>query len=325
MRNMLVTGGAGFIGANFVRWISRRHPGTRMVVLDNLTYAADANRIKGLQGVELVVGDICDGPLVCDLLHSRQLGTIVHFAAESHVDRSISGPAAFIQTNLVGTFSLLEAAREVWARDSATRFLHVSTDEVYGSIEMGQADEGSPYAPNSPYSASKAGSDHLARAYHQTYGLPVVVTHCTNNFGPFQHAEKLIPLAITRMAAGEPVPIYGDGLNVRDWLYVEDHCEALEMVLGEGTPGSVYGISGDNEHSNLDLLGILADRVDLALHRSQGTSRKLFSFVTDRLGHDRRYALSSTRLRDDLGWSPSTPFLEGLDRTIQWHLGYLVP
>lgn len=320
MKDILITGGAGFIGANFVRWISRRHPGTHLVVLDSLTYAADEGRIKGLDDVELVVGNICDQSMVRDLLHSRHLGTIVHFAAESHVDRSISGPAEFIKTNLVGTFSLLEAARQAWAGNIEARFLHVSTDEVYGSIESGQADEGSAYAPNSPYSASKAGSDHLVRAYHQTYGLPVLITHCTNNFGPFQHPEKLIPLAITRMAAGEPVPIYGDGLNMRDWLYVEDHCHALELVLSKGAPGQVYGISGGHELSNLDLLSLLADRVDLVLGRSPGTSRTLFSFVADRPGHDRRYALSSARLRHELGWSPSTPFVVGLDRTIQWQL-----
>lgn len=325
MKDMLITGGAGFIGANFVRWITRRHPGTRVVVLDKLTYAADASRIQDLQNVELVVGDICDGPLVCDLLSSRRLNTIVHFAAESHVDRSISGPAAFIQTNLVGTFTLLESAREVWAEDDDSRFLHVSTDEVFGSIGMGQADEGSPYAPNSPYSASKAGADHLARAYHRTYGLPVLVTHCTNNFGPYQHPEKLIPLAITRMAAGGVVPIYGDGLNIRDWLHVDDHCDALELVLSKAAPGEVYGISGGNELSNLDLLSTLADRVDLAMGRTSGTSRELFSFVKDRPGHDRRYALSSDRLRRDLGWSPTTPFLKGLDRTIQWQLGSSIP
>lgn len=320
MRDMLVTGGAGFIGSNFVRGIARRHPGTQVVVLDSLTYAADAARIQGLEDVELVVGDICDGALVRDLLDSRRLGAIVHFAAESHVDRSISGPAAFIQTNLVGTFSLLEAAREAWSGDSAARFLHVSTDEVYGSIASGKADEGSPYAPNSPYSASKAGSDHLVRAFQKTYDLPALITHCTNNFGPFQHPEKLIPLAITRMAAREPVPIYGDGQNVRDWLYVEDHCEALERVLEGGSPGGIFCISGDNEHSNLDLLSILADRMDAILERPPRSSRQLFTFVADRPGHDRRYALSSARLRGGLGWNPSTPFAEALDRTIRWQL-----
>lgn len=317
---MLVTGGAGFIGANFVHRIARHHPDVRIVVLDSLTYAADASRIEGLHGVELVVGDICDGNLVRDLLGSRQLGAIVHFAAESHVDRSISGPSAFVQTNLVGTFSLLEAAREAWGGDPSARFIHVSTDEVFGSIETGQAQEGAPYAPNNPYSASKAGSDHLARAYHRTFGLPVLVTHCTNNFGPFQHPEKLIPSAITRMARKQPVPIYGTGQNIRNWLYVEDHCAALELVLDKGIPGEAYGISGDAEYSNLDLLALLANRVDLAMGRLPGTSSALFKFVPDRPGHDHRYALSSTRIRDDLGWGAATPLLDGMDRTIVWCL-----
>ncbi|MDE3246342.1 MAG: dTDP-glucose 4,6-dehydratase, partial [Acidobacteriota bacterium] len=274
--------------------------------------------------VELVQGDICDGSLVRDLLRSRHLQAIVHFAAESHVDRSIQGPAEFVQTNLVGTFTLLESARQVWEGDTAARFVHVSTDEVYGSLETGQADESTTFAPNSPYSASKAGSDHLARAYHQTYGLPVIVTHCTNNFGPYQHLEKLIPLAIIRMTAGEMVPIYGDGRNIRDWLYVEDHCAALEAVLGRGSPGGTYGISGGNELSNLDLLAMLADRVDLALGRPTGTSRAFFTFVPDRPGHDRRYALSNSRLHQELGWSPAIPFLEGLDLTIRWYLEHRV-
>lgn len=317
---MLVTGGAGFIGANFVRRIALHHPDARIVVLDSLTYAGDAGRIQGVRGVELVVGNICDGTLVRDLLISRQLGFIIHFAAESHVDRSIRGPAPFIQTNLVGTFSLLEAAREAWGDDSSARFIHVSTDEVYGSIEIGQAQEGAPYAPNNPYSASKAGSDHLARAYHRTYGLPVLVTHCTNNFGPFQHPEKLIPSAIACMARNEPVPIYGNGQNIRNWLFVEDHCAALELVLAHGIPGEAYGISGDEEYSNLDLLTVLANRVDLALGRLPGTSSALFEFVPDRPGHDHRYALSSTRIRDDFGWCTTTTLLEGMDRTIMWYL-----
>lgn len=321
MRDLLVTGGAGFIGAHFVRRIALHNPGTRLMVLDKLTYAADPGRITGIEGVELIQGDICDEALVRGLLETRGLQAIVHFAAESHVDRSIVGPAEFVQTNLVGTFTLLDSARQVWGADPDVRFVHVSTDEVYGSMDAGQADEGSPYAPNSPYSASKAGSDHLVRAYHKTYGLPTLVTHCTNNFGPFQHREKLIPLAIHRMAANQPVPIYGDGRNIRDWVFVGDHCEALELVLEGGIPGRDYGISGGQEWSNLDLLTLLAEQVDLILVRAPGTSRSLFTFVADRPGHDRRYSLSSTGIQRDLGWRPSTPFLEGLGRTIRWCLG----
>ncbi|MBI1751809.1 MAG: dTDP-glucose 4,6-dehydratase [Acidobacteria bacterium] len=320
MKGLLVTGGAGFIGSHFVRRMSRRHPDTPLVVLDKLTYAADPARIQGLQGVELVTGDICDAALVGALFASRGLDAVVHFAAESHVDRSIDGPEAFIQTNLVGTFTLLEAARRAWGSETSARFLHVSTDEVYGSLEQGEAREGDPYAPNSPYSASKAGSDHLARAYHITYGLPVLVTHCTNNYGPFQHPEKLIPLAIHRMVQEEAVPIYGDGLNTRDWLFVEDHCAALEMVLSKGRPGATYGISQGAGQTNLALLEALADVVDQVLNRPAGSSRRCFTFVRDRPGHDRRYALNSERLRQDLGWQPETSFQEGLRRTVEHYL-----
>ena len=319
---ILITGGAGFIGSNLVHHWRAAHPGDRILVLDRLTYAADPAQVTGLEGVELVVGDIQDMALARDLLQRHTIRKIFHLAAESHVDRSITGPAAFIQTNLVGTFSMLEAARQAWAGDRGCRFLHVSTDEVFGSLgSEGRFREDSPYAPNSPYSASKAGSDHLARAYHHTYGLDVVTTNCSNNFGPRQHPEKLIPLALTRMAKGEPIPIYGDGLNVRDWLFVEDHCAALERVMLGGRAGETYCIGGDNEWSNLALIDLLCDLVDRHLGRPEGTSRALKTFVPDRAGHDRRYAIDATKIRSELGWRPGGSFEGALALTLRWYLG----
>ncbi|HJW09831.1 MAG TPA: dTDP-glucose 4,6-dehydratase [Holophagaceae bacterium] len=319
---ILVTGGAGFIGANFVHRWHRTHAGDRIVVLDKLTYAADPKQLEGLQGVELVQGDIQDRELATRLLEAGAVRTLVHFAAESHVDRSISGPAAFIETNILGTFALLEAARTVWAGDKGCRFLHVSTDEVFGSLgETGRFSETTPYAPNSPYSASKAASDHLVRAYHHTYGLPVLTTNCSNNYGPRQHPEKLIPLAISRMVKGEPIPVYGDGQNVRDWLYVEDHCAAIEKVIAEGRVGETYCVGGDNEWKNLDLLHLLCDTVDKAMGRATGTSRALLTFVPDRAGHDRRYAIDGTKLRTELGWKAEESFASGLSKTVAWYLG----
>jgi len=318
---ILVTGGAGFIGSNFVHRWRRHHPEDRILVLDKVTYAADPKQLEGLEGVELVRADIQNRELAVHLLDRHHIRKLVHFAAESHVDNSIKGPAAFIQTNLLGTFALLEAAREVWAGDRAARFLHVSTDEVYGALgATGRFHEGMAYAPNSPYSASKAGSDHLVRAYHHTYGLPVLTTNCSNNYGPRQHPEKLIPLAITRMVKGEPIPIYGDGQQVRDWLYVEDHCRAIETVIEKGLPGETYCIGGDNEQKNLDLVDLLCDRVDEALGRPQGTSRRLKTFVQDRAGHDRRYAIDAGKIERELGWKPETGFGDGLSRTVDWYL-----
>jgi dTDP-glucose 4,6-dehydratase len=319
---LLVTGGAGFIGSNFVHRWHRQHPEDRILVLDKLTYAADPKQIAGLERVELVRGDIQNRELVLHLLAKYGIRKLVHFAAESHVDNSIKGPAAFIQTNVVGTFTLLDAAREVWAGDTGCRFLHVSTDEVYGALgATGKFHEGLAYAPNSPYSASKAGSDHLVRAYHHTYGLPVLTTNCSNNYGPRQHPEKLIPLAITRMVKGEPIPIYGDGQQVRDWLYVEDHCAAIEMTIAQGRPGETYCIGGDNEQKNLDLVDALCDLVDEALGRPQGTSQRLKTFIQDRAGHDRRYAIDASKIKQELGWKPEINFREGLVNTIRWYLG----
>ena len=319
---ILVTGGAGFIGSNFVHRWRREHPDDRILVLDKLTYAADATQLEGLESVELVKADIQNGELVRILLEREGIRKLIHFAAESHVDRSISGPAEFIQTNLLGTFALLEAARVVWAGDQGCRFLHVSTDEVYGSLgDTGKFSETMAYAPNSPYSASKAGSDHLVRAYFHTYGLPVLTTNCSNNYGPRQHPEKLIPLAISRMAKNEPIPVYGDGQNVRDWLFVEDHCAAIGTVIEKGRTGETYCVGGDNEWKNLDLLHLLCDTVDRHLSRPDGTSRKLLTFVKDRAGHDRRYAIDATKIRTELKWNHGVTFEEGLKRTVEWYLG----
>jgi len=319
---ILVTGGAGFIGSNFVHRWRRNHPGDTVLVLDKLTYAADPTQLDGLEGVELVQGDIQDRELVVKLLERGSVRKLFHFAAESHVDNSISGPAAFVQTNLLGTFALLEAARAVWAGDQAARFLHVSTDEVYGALgATGKFSETMAYAPNSPYSATKAGSDHLVRSYFHTFGLPTVTTNCSNNYGPRQHREKLIPLAISRMIRNEPIPVYGDGQQVRDWLFVEDHCAAIETAIAKGQPGETYCIGGDNEWKNLDLLNLLCDLVDEAAGRPQGTSRGLQTFVQDRAGHDRRYAIDATKIKANLGWQPEEAFQSGLAKTVSWYLG----
>ncbi len=318
---ILITGGAGFIGSNLVHRWHRNHPGDRIMVLDKLTYAADPRQIEALDGVELVVGDIQNLELVRHLIEKNGITKVFHLAAESHVDRSISGPAAFIETNVLGTFAMLEAARQAWSRQRDCRFLHISTDEVFGSLgATGKFHEALAYAPNSPYSASKAGSDHLVRAYHHTYGLNVVTTNCSNNYGPRQHPEKLIPLAITRMAKGEPIPIYGDGLNVRDWLFVEDHCAALETVMLKGVAGETYCVGGDNEQTNLGLVDLLCDLVDQHLGRPQGASRMLKTFVQDRAGHDRRYAIDATKIQQELGWKAAETFLTGLDLTVSWYL-----
>ena len=318
---ILITGGAGFIGSNFTLHWRLKHPGDRILVLDKLTYAADVSQIQGLEGVELVRADIQNQELVTHLLDRHAIRKVFHFAAESHVDNSIKGPAAFVQTNVNGTFSLLEAARQVWAGDQDCRFLHVSTDEVYGALgAVGKFHEGMPYAPNSPYSASKAASDHLVRAYFHTYGLPVLTTNCSNNYGPRQHREKFIPLIITRVLNGAAIPIYGDGRQVRDWLFVEDHCAALERVAGSGRPGEVYCIGGNNERTNLEIVDIVCDEVDRAQGQPVGGSRKLKSFVQDRAGHDRRYAIDARKIEAELGWQPRTAFEEGIRKTVAWYL-----
>jgi dTDP-glucose 4,6-dehydratase len=318
---VLITGGAGFIGSNFAHFWAREKPSDQIIVLDKLTYAANLRNLGGIDNIRLVVGDIQNLELTRHLLDSFEIRTVVNFAAESHVDNSIKGPAAFIQTNLVGTFSLLEAARQAWAGEKTCRFLHVSTDEVYGALgETGKFTEETPYAPNSPYSASKAGSDHLVRAYFHTYGVPVLTTNCSNNYGPRQHPEKLIPLAITRMMKNESIPIYGDGKQVRDWLYVEDHCMGIFTVLQSGNCGETYNIGGNNEWKNIDLIDLLCDEVDRAIGRELGSSRKLKTFVEDRPGHDRRYAIDASKIESELGWRHKTSFPEGISKTVQWYL-----
>jgi dTDP-glucose 4,6-dehydratase len=327
---ILVTGGAGFIGANFVV-STLAATGEPIVTLDKLTYAGSLDNLSPLDGDArhvFVRGDICDRALLRRLLAERKPRAIVHFAAESHVDRSIEGPGEFIQTNVVGTFSLLEEARAYWgslsgeARDRF-RFLHVSTDEVYGSLtaDAPAFTEAHPYAPNSPYAASKAASDHLARAYHHTYGLPVLTTNCSNNYGPRQYPEKLIPLMITQALAGKPLPVYGDGLNVRDWLYVLDHCEAVRLVLERGRPGETYNVGGRSEKNNLEVVRTLCALLDAARPRPQGSYADLIAMVKDRPGHDRRYAIDASRIEAELGWRPTESFESGLRKTVDWYLG----
>jgi dTDP-glucose 4,6-dehydratase len=327
---LLVTGGAGFIGSNFVL-SSLAAGGEPIVNLDKLTYAGSLENLASLAGDArhvFVQGDICDRPLLRQLFTRHRPRAVVHFAAESHVDRSIEGPAEFIQTNLVGTFSLLEEARGWWASLGAAdrqgfRFLHVSTDEVYGSLEAGAPafTEAHPHQPNSPYAASKAGADHLVRAYHHTYGLPVLTTNCSNNYGPRQFPEKLIPLMIAQALAGQPLPVYGDGLNVRDWLYVDDHCEAIRLVLEKGRPGETYNIGGASEKSNLEVVQALCALLDEARPRASGRYAELIAMVRDRPGHDRRYAIDASRMQRELGWRPRESFDSGLRKTVGWYLG----
>lgn len=339
MANLIVTGGAGFIGANFVHYWRRHAPGDRIVVLDLLTYAGNRHNLDGLDEVALVVGDICDFDLVSRLIDAHGIDTIVHFAAESHVDRSITGPDAFVTTNIVGTHTLLKAAKAAWLdRGSGQphRFHHVSTDEVYGSLGPDDPafSETTPYAPNSPYSASKAGSDHLVRAYHHTYGLETTTSNCSNNYGPFQFPEKLIPLFTLNALHGRPLPIYGDGMNVRDWLHVEDHCRGIGAVLERGRPGETYNIGGGQELPNMAVIDEICRAVDAAFVADPGLAARfpdapaakgrpsagLKTFVTDRMGHDRRYAIDESKARGELGYRPAHDFAEGFARTLDWYL-----
>ena len=320
---LLVTGGAGFIGSNFVV-TTLAHTGEPIVTLDKLTYAGSLMNLSTVSADSrhtFVRGDICDRELVGSLLRKHQPRAIVHFAAESHVDRSISGPAEFVQANVVGTWSLLEEAR-AYCKDDQFRFLHISTDEVYGSL--GPDDpaftETTPFAPNSPYAASKAAADHLVRAYFHTYGLPVLTTNCSNNYGPHQFVEKLIPLMIRNAIAGKPLPVYGDGCNVRDWLYVTDHCEALRVVLAKGKVGQTYNIGGESERANNDVVKTLCNLLDNARPRKSGSYAELISYVTDRPGHDRRYAMNISKIRRELGWNPKETFETGMEKTVQWYL-----
>jgi dTDP-glucose 4,6-dehydratase len=327
MRNVLVTGGAGFIGSNFVRYLLEVEPDVSIFNLDALTYAGSLENLKGLPaGADhtFVRGDICDEQLVGDLFHRNRIDTVVHFAAESHVDRSIARPAPFVQTNVVGTFTLLEAARRAWGgRADGMRFHHVSTDEVFGSLEpSGPAfSESTPYEPRSPYSASKAASDHLARAYFHTYGLPVTITNCSNNYGPYQFPEKLIPLTILNALQGRPLPVYGDGRQIRDWLFVRDHCEAIHLVLKAGGPGETYNIGGDNQPHNIDLVKKLCAILD-ELKPASRPYAGLITNVADRPGHDRRYAMDTAKIRTQLGWVPRHDLESGLRATVEWYLGH---
>jgi dTDP-glucose 4,6-dehydratase len=329
--HLLITGGAGFIGSNFVHHWCHQYPQHRVIVLDALTYAGNRQTLADLEGKDnfrFVQGDICDRELIDSLLREEQIGLVAHFAAESHVDRSILGPGAFVQTNVVGTFTLLESFRQYWnekGQPQSDRFLHVSTDEVYGSLEPDDPafTEKTPYSPNSPYSASKAGSDHLARAYFHTYGMPTIITNCSNNYGPYHFPEKLIPLMCINILLGKPLPVYGDGQNVRDWLYVGDHCQALETVLHKGKAGETYNIGGNNEVKNLELVTLLCQLMDeLAPDLPIKPASQLITFVKDRAGHDRRYAIDATKIRTELGWTPQETVEQGLRKTIQWYLAH---
>ena len=327
-RALLVTGGAGFIGSNFINAYMAGNPGCRIVNLDILTYAGN---LKNLTGVEhnplyrFVKGDICDGSLVAKLLAGERIDAVVHFAAESHVDRSITGPEIFVRTNVLGTQTLLEESRKHWQSGSVAefRFLQVSTDEVYGSLgATGYFTEDTPLAPNSPYSASKAGADLLVRAYHETFGMPTLNTRCSNNYGPYHFPEKLIPLMIHNIINRRPLPVYGDGLNVRDWLHVKDHSLAIETVLKQGQCGRIYNIGGHNEWKNIDIVNLVCDLLDEKLGRPSGENRRLITFVKDRLGHDRRYAIDAGRIGRELGWKPLYTFETGIAETIDWYLSH---
>ena len=343
MNSLLVTGAAGFIGANFAHYWRREHPADPIVVLDALTYAGKRDNLAGLEGARdfhFVHGDICDQALAEQLLRGHLIDTIVHFAAESHVDRSITGPDAFIETNIVGTHSLLKAAAAVWLDKgnprSGCQFQHVSTDEVYGSLAPNDPPfrEDTPYAPNSPYAASKAAADHLVRAYHHTFGLPVVTSNCSNNYGPYQFPEKLIPLCLLNILAGKPLPLYGDGRQIRDWLYVEDHCRAIDLCIHKGRHGETYNVGGNSERANIDVItrlcaivdqrfaddSNLAGRYPEAPPARGADSSSLITCVADRPGHDTRYAIDAGKITTELGYQPQQDFATGLARTVDWYL-----
>jgi dTDP-glucose 4,6-dehydratase len=325
-KNVLVTGGAGFIGSNHIRYLLANHNDVRVINYDKLTYAGNLDNLKDLPNAanyKFIQGDICDADLVFQTLRDNEIDTIIHFAAESHVDRSISGPGEFIRTNVVGTYTLLEAARQYWLNEKKLnaeqcRFHHVSTDEVFGTLGPNDPafTETTPYAPNSPYSASKAGSDHIARAYFHTYGLPVTMSNCSNNYGPYQHQEKLIPTIIRACQNWQPIPIYGNGSNIRDWLHVEDHCVAIDRIIAQGVLGETYNVGSDNEKTNLDVTYTICDLFD-KLKPQEKSHRELITFVKDRLGHDWRYAINGDKLKNDLGWSAQINFKQGIEELIQ--------
>jgi dTDP-glucose 4,6-dehydratase len=332
-RKLLVTGGAGFIGSNFIRYLQNYEPQTEVINLDLLTYAGSQENLKGLPNPDnyhFFEGDICDQPQVESLLREHNIDTIVHFAAESHVDRSLTGPGTFIQTNIVGTFSLLEAARKVWLQEKQLsspqiRFHHISTDEVYGTLapEDPAFEETTPYAPNSPYAASKASSDHLVRSYAHSFGLPITISNCSNNYGPYQFPEKLIPLMILNALTGKPLPIYGDGMQIRDWLYVEDHCEAIWAIIQKGQVGECYNIGGGNQPPNIEIVNTICAILDeKALVNSHKPHTQLIEYVNDRPGHDRRYAMNINKINRELGWQPKYDLQEGLRKTVAWYLDH---
>jgi len=333
MQNVLVTGGAGFIGSNFVHYLLKTRPEVRIVNLDALTYAGSRENLKELPDPSrhtFVHGDICDRELVGELLHAHRVDTLVHFAAETHVDRSILNPEPFLRTNIQGTYTLLEAARQYWLVEKAlpreeVRFHHVSTDEVFGTLQPGDPpfSESTNYAPNNPYSASKAASDHLVRAYYHTYGMPISISNCSNNYGPYQFPEKLIPLMISNALAGQSLPIYGDGGQIRDWLFVEDHCEAILTIIHAGRPGETYNIGGNNQPTNLYLVNTLCEILDECQPNSPFIPHaSLVRHVADRPGHDRRYAMDITKIRDELGWQPRQSLASGLLKTVEWYLNH---
>ena len=325
-KRLLITGGAGFIGSHVVRLFVNKYPDYLIINLDKLTYAGNLANLQDIEEAENYVfekGDICDYPYVLSLFQKYSIDGVIHLAAESHVDRSIKDPFIFAQTNVMGTLSLLQAARIHWNGNwIGKRFYHVSTDEVYGSLEFNETlfTENTPYDPHSPYSASKASSDHFVRAYYDTYGMPIAISNCSNNYGPFQFPEKLIPLFINNIRHGKPLPVYGKGENVRDWLYVEDHARAIELVFHKGRVRETYNIGGFNEWSNIDLIRVLIKTVDKQLGNPKGTSDHLITYVTDRAGHDLRYAIDAHKINKELGWSPSLQFEEGIERTVNWYL-----
>jgi len=322
--NILITGGAGFIGSHVVRLFVNKYPSYRIVNLDKLTYAGNLANLKDIEdkpNYEFVKGDITDDKFIMELFNEKEFDGVIHLAAESHVDRSISNPTAFVYTNVIGTVNLLNAARNIWADSRRKLFYHISTDEVYGSLgQQGFFTEKTRYDPHSPYSASKAGSDHFVRAYHDTYGLPVVVSNCSNNYGSYQFPEKLIPLFINNIKHNKPLPVYGKGENIRDWLWVEDHAAAIDVIFHHGRKGQTYNIGGFNEWKNIDLIRLICRIMDRKLGRPDGESGKLITFVKDRAGHDLRYAIDATKLKSELGWKPSLQFEEGIEKTIDWYL-----